>query len=168
MKTKASNQNRFIRIITIPIRVLGKAKDLYVKSMSQVGDRVSYGNVMGMPAAGHLSTLPKSFSVSSSRSDDNEDYAELMRAVSKRNDSLGNIAANSRAADMDYYRRQEQIRRSSIVAGSSVVPRSCSVGMGRIDEDAPSDFGAESLNVKSELMYPRSRSYAVTKRGAAF
>ncbi|THG04915.1 hypothetical protein TEA_005733 [Camellia sinensis var. sinensis] len=56
------------------------------------------------------------------------------------------------------------MRRSTAVG---VVPRSCSVGMGRIDEERPCEFGDNNyngVNVRKELLvYPRSRSYAVTK-----
>ncbi|CAL5412907.1 unnamed protein product [Camellia sinensis] len=55
--------------------------------------------------------------------------------------------------------------RRSTAAG--VVPRSCSVGMGSIDEERPCEFGDNNyngVNVRKELLvYPRSRSYAVTK-----
>ncbi|KAA8528447.1 hypothetical protein F0562_035802 [Nyssa sinensis] len=153
MRTKASNQNKFLRILTIPIRVLSKARDFYVRSMTDCAERVSYGNVMGGPA-GQLSSLPKSFSVSSSRSDDGEDLRELIRATSTR--SLGN------RVELDLYMKQ-QVKQSP-----AVVPRSCSVGMGRIDEDRPCDFGEDNVNVKAELLYPRSRSYAVTKRSVVF
>ncbi|GMP61755.1 hypothetical protein CsSME_00024094 [Camellia sinensis var. sinensis] len=56
------------------------------------------------------------------------------------------------------------MRRSTAVG---VVPRSCSVGMGRIDEERPYEFrdnNYNGVNVRKELLvYPRSRSYVVRK-----
>uniref|UniRef100_A0A5B7BAM2 Uncharacterized protein n=1 Tax=Davidia involucrata TaxID=16924 RepID=A0A5B7BAM2_DAVIN len=159
MRTKGSNQsNRFMRIITIPIRVLSKAKDFYVRSMTDCAERVSYGNVMGGPAGGQVSSLPKSFSVNSSRSNDSD---ELIRTTSARRSSMG-----INRVELDLYMQQQMRQQQSTVV---VVPRSCSVGMGRIDEDRPCDFGEDNhVHVKPDLFYPRSRSYAVTKRSVVY
>lgn len=55
---------------------------------------------------------------------------------------------------------------SSPAMASRRVPRSASVGMGRIDEDAPVSSFSDHMGtreVKSDhLMFPRSRSHAVT------
>ncbi|KAM7520921.1 hypothetical protein LguiB_019883 [Lonicera macranthoides] len=186
MRSKGSS--RLMRIITIPIRVLGKAKDFYVNSMIKCSDSASYGNLTGLSA-----TVPRSFSVSSSRSSsyDNEDLRELIRSASaSARTSMGrhnnnsnndnNIILSSMNVDL-YMMKQQQMRPSSgaMMMGSRRVPRSCSVGMGKIDEDMPYDFGEDQLgsisstvNVKSsssnELMYPRSRSYAVARRNVVF
>lgn len=149
MRTKAHNQNRFMRIITLPIRVLGKAKDLYVRGMTNCATR-GYGNNMGGPAG-----MPRSYSYASSRSNDNEDFRELVRAAS----------ANTLGHGVDLNALLQQ----SATEKSKVVPRSCSVGMARIDEDGPcNDFGEINFKAKADLMYPRSRSYAVTKRSVGF
>ncbi|PSR99923.1 3-isopropylmalate dehydratase large subunit like [Actinidia chinensis var. chinensis] len=155
MRTKTNHQNRFIRIITLPIRVLSRAKDFYVKSMVGCADRVSYGTPTGV-GSGQVSSLPKSFSVGSGRSSDNEDLRELIRAASTRRFGGG--------VETDLY-LQSQMR---LPATAAVVPRSCSVGMGRIDEDGPCDFGEVGVGVRPELVYPRSRSYAVPKRSVVF
>ncbi|KAF5955493.1 hypothetical protein HYC85_008349 [Camellia sinensis] len=159
MRTKASNHNRFMRFITIPIRALGKARDFYVRSITDCAERVSYGSAMGIQS-GPIHSLPKSFSVSSSSrssSADSDDLRELIRVASTRR--LG--------VDMDMDMQRRQMRRST---AAGVVPRSCSVGMGRIDEERPCEFGDNnynSVNVRKELLvYPRSRSYAVTKTSA--
>ena len=152
MRAKAQSQNRFMRIITIPIRVLSKARDFYVRSLRDAAERVSCGNAMGCPGA-HISTLPKSFSVSSSRSSDGEDVGSLSRSVS--------ASSSSNRVDMNVFLQPPRM-------GSRAAPRSCSVGMGRIDEDRPCDFEEDSFNVKPDFLYPRSRSYAVTNRGVGF
>jgi hypothetical protein len=43
------------------------------------------------------------------------------------------------------------------------MPRSHTVAIGRIDEEKPCDFDEEDVKVKTNV-YPRSRSYAVSKR----
>ncbi|CAK9143577.1 unnamed protein product [Ilex paraguariensis] len=160
MKTKVHHQNNFTRIITLPVRVFNKVVDFYVKSITNCGSRVSYGSVMGVPG-GHMYTLPRSFSVSSSLSNDSEDFRELIRVASVK--SLGN------RVNMDLYMQQEQKSQSqTTLIGSRGMPRSCSVGMGRIDEDKPCVFGEDNFNLNTELMFPRSRSYAVARRNVAF
>ncbi|KAJ6872024.1 hypothetical protein NC651_031199 [Populus alba x Populus x berolinensis] len=66
MKTKAQNQSKFMRVMTIPVRVLCKARDVYVKSMTDFSMRMSNGPSMALLAGQHP-PLPRSFSVGSSR-----------------------------------------------------------------------------------------------------
>ncbi|KAL0288662.1 UNVERIFIED_CONTAM: hypothetical protein Sangu_2648300 [Sesamum angustifolium] len=162
MRSRASHQNRILRIITIPVRALSRARDFYVRSLTDYADRMNYGNVIAVPGTSQVSTLPKSFSVSSARSSyENEDRGELVRASSAR--STGDKAA------MESYIKQ----RRTVMAGSGggpqgMPPRSSSVAMGRIDEDRPCCyFGEVNDNIgsgKNESKYPRSRSHAVTAR----
>ncbi|KAJ7952729.1 Usher syndrome type-1C protein-binding protein [Quillaja saponaria] len=79
-----------------------------------------------------------------------DDYKELIKAASTRN--FGN------KIELDILQKQQPIGRQS----PATVPRSQSVGIGRIDEDKPCDFG-EEFKLKND-MYPRSRSYTVLKR----
>ncbi|KAL8058662.1 hypothetical protein ABFX02_03G034400 [Erythranthe guttata] len=147
MKSKSSQRKLFMRIITTPIRALCKARDLYVRGLTEYGDRMNLGNVMAVQGTSQCSGLPRSFSVSTARSTQNEDLPELFRAASAR--STGN-----RADDMD------------CGAGPRAMPpRSSSVAMGRIDEDRPYiNFGDQDIfnSGKNGIMYPRSRSHAVT------
>ncbi|KAI3417377.1 uncharacterized protein J3R85_014505 [Psidium guajava] len=159
MRTKRHGHNRFVRIITIPLRALTKARDLYVRGLNYA-DRVHGG--VGCPA-GQLSAMPRSFSVSSSRpSSEADDLGELIRAASARN--FGN------KIDVDALLRQQQQRhlkqRPSSDWGPKVLPKSCSVAMGRIDEEEPSEFGDDGgVGAKKvDLLFPRSRSYAVGNR----
>lgn len=178
MKTK-SNQNRFLRIISIPLRALGKARDLYVRSMTNYADRGSCygGKVMGLPPSNYGANLPRSFSATSSRSNDSEDFRELLRAASTR------TLAETTKADLSLYIQQEMmLRRKQPSRGAAAAavfggggmqkmmpPRSCSVGMSRIDEEKPcsafeeeeeeeEDYNQNKKQKKS--VYPRSRSYA--------
>ncbi|KAH0695341.1 hypothetical protein KY285_022438 [Solanum tuberosum] len=150
MKNKGSHgQNRFIRILALPWKALIKARDCYVGTMTNY-------------AVVNPRSLPKSYSVTSStRSDNSEDFRELVRAASAR--SMGeNFELNLLIQQQIRQQLQQQMpsRRS--------VPRSVSVGMGRIDEDKPFVLGGQEEDVsimlmKNDLKYPRSRSHAVSK-----
>ncbi|GMY17390.1 hypothetical protein FCV25MIE_12629 [Fagus crenata] len=154
MRSKAHQQNKFVRFITIPIRVLCKARDFYVRSITDCAPRVGHSS----HPIGCTVMLPKSYSVSSSRSNDAEDLRELIRAASAR--TLADTI------DMEMILNKQQ----GMGMGSKRLPKCSSVGMGKIDEDRPCDFGkdADGVNVKADLLYPRSRSYAVTKRSVVF
>ncbi|KAK6237800.1 hypothetical protein QUC31_003269 [Theobroma cacao] len=156
MSKKASKESKLSRYLKAPLKILIKARDFYIKSMTEYSDRINYGTVMGCPT-GQVNTLPRSYSVSSAKSSNgDDDLRELIRAASTR--SLGN------KVQLDLLRRQQA--RQSPVTGANNVPRSHSVGIGRIDEDKPCDF-EEDIKVKTDAL-PRSRSYAVAKRNGAF
>ncbi|KAG6648852.1 uncharacterized protein LOC122314779 [Carya illinoinensis] len=146
---KGKYQNKFVRFLTTPIRILGKARDIYVRRITDCATGVSYGQAMGCSAA-----LPKSFSVSSSRSNDGEDLRELIRAASVR--------TLIERIDMDVILKQQGAANPT---GSKGLPKCSSVGMGKIDEDRPCDFG---VGAKADLLYPRSRSYAVTNTSSVY
>ena len=153
MRSKGQGQNKFIRIISTPIRVLGKARDMYVRSITKCGHNMNYSNPVD--AAGRFTALPRSYSAATSMSGgDSEDFAELMRAASAR--TLVN------RIDVDLVLKQQQQP-----VGSNGLPKSVSVGMGRIDEDKPYDLGEGDVPVVPDP-YPRSKSYAVGKRSVVF
>ncbi|XP_022765949.1 uncharacterized protein LOC111310821 [Durio zibethinus] len=158
MRSKGHGQNKFVRFITVPFRALGKARDLYVRSLTSCASSVSFGQGSG-DYTGQYSGLPRSFSASSAISNDNEDLRELIRAASVR--SLGH------ENEIEMF-LQEQLRQMR----SKGLPKSCSVGMGRIDEDKPCEFEENEAAVvekkKQDFLYPRSKSYAVTKRSVSF
>lgn len=158
-------------MISTPIRVLGKAKDLYVRSMTRCGQTPSF--------APPPSDMPRSFSVASSRSsaDGGDDFRELIRAASAR--TLGHSFEKDLLQQL---KAQHAAMAEEAAAAKGVVPRSCSAGMARIDEDAPCERFDEGGEVEVEashaavstgrkmkrnnLVYPRSRSYAVPKASA--
>ncbi|KAB2058280.1 hypothetical protein ES319_A11G225000v1 [Gossypium barbadense] len=97
-------------------------------------------------STGQLNTFPRSYSVSSTRSGNgNDDLRELIRAASTR--SLDN---NNRV-QLDLVRRQKARQ-------SLKMPRSHSVGIGRIDEDRPCDFDED---IKVNIDYVPRKSHAV-------
>ncbi|GLJ28422.1 hypothetical protein SUGI_0559250 [Cryptomeria japonica] len=115
-----------------PLRYLAKARDFYIKSISECAGRANYSG-LGVSTVG----LPKSFSNSSLRNDD--EFAELIRAASQRS-------------------------KSSPVAQQKVIPQSFSTNtapsVGRIDEDSPCYFGGSFRKnaVQPNLRFPRTRS----------
>jgi hypothetical protein len=150
MTSKVKKQSKLVYFALTPIRILKKATDFYMKSMEDFAGRVGYGGAVGGQAG--VTRLPKSFSVNSSHSSDDEDSSRLLRSVSRRN--------------VDMHRQQVVIRQSNM-GGNGMGMRSCSVGLGkigRIDEDMPCYFEEDEINVKAEL-YPRSKSYAVQRNG---
>ncbi|XAR57697.1 hypothetical protein NMG60_11025940 [Bertholletia excelsa] len=153
-KATKSKEGTLSRCLKAPFRFLGKFRDLYINSMTQCAGRVECGGAMGGPGTQISTQLPRNFSVSSERSTaKDEDLAELIRIASTR--SLGN------KVELELHRRQQQSQK----AAATGMPRSqtvgIGVGIGRIDEDAPCEFG--DVKVNAELC-PRSRSYAVSKR----
>ena len=159
-KIKGGKESKFTRVMKAPLRALIKARDFYIQSMTQCSGHFDYGAAMGCPTA-QVSTLPRSFSVSSTKSTNStDDFRELVKVASTR--SLGD------KIELDFLKKQQlqqQGHRKSPVAviGSNVLPRSQSVGFDRIDEDKPSEF-EENVKVIRTDVYPRSRSYAVHKR----
>jgi hypothetical protein len=132
-----SKPSRLTRLLFAPIRALGRVRDFYVRGMTGCAGHMHYGSGFGYDAY----NLPRSFSTTSDRvGASDEDLRELIRAAS-----------------------QKQARGSGL---NGLPPRSRSVAVGRIDEDAPFDFGiANSLDVGSNLLFPRSQSYATGRIG---
>ncbi|KAH6796144.1 hypothetical protein C2S51_037130 [Perilla frutescens var. frutescens] len=158
MKSKASQQNRFLRIITVPVRALSRARDFYVRSLSDYADKMNYGTAMPIPVTSQVTALPKSFSVSSARS---HEFENMVRASSTR--TMGD------RVDIDSYIKQQMRMNAGPppVGPRAMPPRSTSVAMGRIDEDGPAYFGDDNgglINTRNEIKYPRSRSHAVSAR----
>ncbi|CAN4122536.1 unnamed protein product [Withania somnifera] len=149
MKSKGGHgQNRFMRILALPWKALVKARDCYVGTMTNY-------------AVVNPRSLPKSYSVTSTRSDNSEDFRELVRAASARSMGRENFELNLLIQQQIRQQLQQQMP-------SRRVPRSVSVGMGRIDEDKPFVLGEQEADIsmmlmKNELKYPRSRSHAVSK-----
>ncbi|XP_030528643.1 uncharacterized protein LOC115739601 [Rhodamnia argentea] len=140
-----------------PLRALSRARDLYVRSLLSCASAVGSGHV-ACPG-GQLEPLPRSFSVGSSRLDGDDDFRELVRAASAK----GGLGYS--AEDLDAALRQIRKNRPAVGQGARVLPKSCSVGMGRIEEERECDVGDE----KERESVRRSRSYAVVdSRGAGF
>jgi hypothetical protein len=155
---KPSKESKLKRILKVPLKILTSARDFYMKGMTEYSDQVY---VMSNPT-GNLNNMPRSYSVSSSKSNHfDDDYRELIRAASTRS-TLG------RSNNMDVRARQQYITRDKKSAAEVAdnMSRSRSVAIGRIDEETSTcDFDEDQdVKAKTGQVYPRSRSYAVSKR----
>ncbi|XP_054789937.1 uncharacterized protein LOC129303825 [Prosopis cineraria] len=157
MRSKGQSQNVFVRFITSPFRALGRARDFYVRSITKCGHNMNYSNPVD--AAGRFAAFPRSYSANTSRSEESEDFAELVRAASART-MVDRI-------DMDLVLKRHATAQKQQSVESTGLPKSTSVGMTKIDEDKPYDFADGGVNSAPDL-YPRSRSYAVGKRNVVF
>ncbi|KAF3439078.1 hypothetical protein FNV43_RR17353 [Rhamnella rubrinervis] len=149
----AKEGSKLSRMMKCFVRVFAKMRDSYVQGMTECSGKFDYGTPITGSA---LATLPRSYSVSSTRSNDDEDFRELVRAASRR--CLGD------KLEADLLRKQQAGNKPPMGGGvPNNMPRSQSVGIGRIDEDGPCDFEGDA-KLKTDLLYPRSRSYAVNSR----
>ncbi|GAB4839284.1 hypothetical protein Ancab_028811 [Ancistrocladus abbreviatus] len=168
--TNGGQGSKIMRIIAMPIRLLAKARDFYVNSMNNYADGGCYGGAALGPMTGD--PLPRSFSVSSTRSDGSDDLSDLVRAASTKV-----LLERIDLSCLEQREKQGQLKGAAATAavGLKRVPRSASVGMAMIDEEKASDFeendGDRNVNLKKEKkkkhgLFGRSRSYAVstTKR----
>ncbi|KAG8384255.1 hypothetical protein BUALT_Bualt04G0099100 [Buddleja alternifolia] len=151
---RAPKQSLLIRFIRSPIWILTQVRDLYVQSLTGAG-HVSYGNSMGCPTP-HIPSLPRSTSVNLSNSNYGTTEAELRDLIR---------AASTRGGGA----RAELFRSKSTPLGGGgggpPVPRSNTVGFGRIDEDKPFEYEEDDVGLlRGGGGYPRSRSYAVSRR----
>ncbi|KAL6838586.1 hypothetical protein ACP4OV_031642 [Aristida adscensionis] len=133
-KKEGGGGGKLGRWLAAPVRALSRACDSYVRRMSACAGRMpthaagTYGGRGGFtPGSMHAAT----FSSRSSRrgggggGGDDEDVNELVRAMSQK-------------------KKQASSGRGEDVAAAVAVPvRSRSVAVGRIDEDAPCEFGAD-------------------------
>ncbi|OIW20873.1 hypothetical protein TanjilG_24951 [Lupinus angustifolius] len=154
MKSKEHKQCLFARIIASPIKAFGKARDMYVRSVTKCGQ--SMCSNVPMDGFGGYSTFPRSYSTgSSTRSEENDDFAELIRVASAR--TMGDRIGMS--LDMKKHQQQQQQRqKQQQQKASKGLLKSSSVGLAKIDEDKPFE----------QDYYPRSRSHAVGKTNSAF
>ncbi|GLJ28385.1 hypothetical protein SUGI_0558620 [Cryptomeria japonica] len=128
-----------------PIPYLVKVRDYYVKSFTECAGRSN-----GLPPKGPgVASLPKSFSTSSSRND--EDFMELVRAASQR--SHPHLSRSSSA-------QQEQDHFPRSFSSASTAP-----SVERIDEDSPAYFSGSFKKTfpEADLRFPRSHSYSTAQ-----
>ncbi|KAL8232667.1 hypothetical protein R6Q57_002445 [Mikania cordata] len=162
---KKNRKNLFIRIITTPYRAICKAKDLYIRSITDCANHSTYG----MAPVSHGDPLSRTTSSSSfaASTTASEDLRELIRANSLARMTDLKMTPGPEMTGSSYTKQYVMTKHSSPAWGSGRVPRSASVGMGRIDEDVPvtgfpcdEDSGRKVNSDRS--MFPRSRSHALT------
>jgi hypothetical protein len=145
-KKDSSKGSKLSRYMKAPLRILKKVRDMYVHGMIQCSHDLAYVDHVTMGCPTQFYSLPRSFSVNSTTSTtSNDDFKELVRAASIkiRDDN-----------------------RDEMVAEAMKVSRSCSVGIGRIEEDKVCEFEDHDDIKAKPLLYSRSRSCAI-RRGAS-
>lgn len=157
MGKKVSKGSRLSRCVKAPFKVLACARNLYIRGINECAGRMSSSTVIVFPTA-QVSRLPKTYSVSSSKSARDQDLSDLVRVA-----SLMSLRSTNKI-ELDPLRRQPS--RESPVTGANVIPRTMTPGIGRIDEEKPCEFG-EDVKVNTDA-FPRSRSYAVRRKTGAF
>ncbi|KAL1194384.1 hypothetical protein V5N11_017852 [Cardamine amara subsp. amara] len=178
MGKRGQKQNKFFKIITMPLKVLGKARDLYMRSITGCAARTHYSSAVDTASAPFPRSRSTSSAFSSSassrrRTSDfnfDDDYSELLRAASVR--SLGHKNEIDMIIHQQLMQRQQlQGNHVAVAAAAKAgLPKSSSVGMpmARIDEEDEEEGSLKNLKKGSDFLYPRSRSHAVTIRGSKF
>lgn len=156
-KSKARPMRSFYKCIKAlsPIPYLTRARDFYVRNITQCAGNSSYVGIAGAPGA--TMVLPKSFSAnSSSGREDNDDYSELVRAASQR--GRPTPIRITKLSD-----HQPFPRSFSTSMATDYRHRSHQLDVGKIDEESPCYFsGSFRKTVDEDLRYPRSRSCSST------
>nr|XP_043617740.1 uncharacterized protein LOC122589506 [Erigeron canadensis] len=157
MRSKTRTQNKPVTIIWIiktPIRVLCKAKDYYIKGITNFS--TNYNRPMMIfeePNRSCNTQLPRSFSatmLSDNRNVSDQPSGGLIRASST---SVTQISI----ADIERYVLQKQNQElQSSVSSRKVVARNCSVAMVRIDEDRANSFRDDFALYKNNLVVNNS------------
>uniref|UniRef100_A0A0A0KLJ6 Uncharacterized protein n=2 Tax=Cucumis sativus TaxID=3659 RepID=A0A0A0KLJ6_CUCSA len=144
-KKKMNKGSKLSQLARASSRLLSKVRDFYIRSLTDCSNHLDYGMALSGPGGQVPINLPRSYSVGSSAASSHggDDYSELLRAASVR--SLG------KKVELDLEARKSPKN----------VPRSQSVGIGRIDEDKTYEFEDEFKGSNLNNLYPRSKSYAV-------
>ncbi|PIM98313.1 hypothetical protein CDL12_29205 [Handroanthus impetiginosus] len=153
MRITQNKQSRLRHLIGTPKRFLRMARDFYVDSMVNFDGKVANANVVPQP--------PKTFGGYSSGKvlNDDENLEELRRSFSKK--------YSWSSVEFDKGCLNEGCKR---VSGYSAMDRSYSIALGKIgtiDEEEPCDF-QEKVFVRSEILLPRSKSHAVTRKNGFY
>ncbi|KAL2504733.1 Uncharacterized protein Adt_20354 [Abeliophyllum distichum] len=107
MQRKSKKESKVRWLIKAPVRVLSKARDLYVQSLSGCAGEV-HSSVLGWPASLQLTNLPESFSGNSSFSNNDDVYATTASSKS--------LTSN---IEWESLRRLRQQSEPNVVAGRS-------------------------------------------------
>ncbi|KAL9239857.1 hypothetical protein vseg_014136 [Gypsophila vaccaria] len=152
---KKTSQNKFIKLIKMPIKALGRARDSYVRTMNKYADMGTYDG-LGWGGPVYVDPMPRSVSASTMRTvNTDRDFKELVRAAStgslKNRNILVTGLSNGSASGT-----------STLIKGSHVesgrhrdVTRCGSVVMAKIEEDEPSSYDDdvdENVTEKSKLL----------------
>ncbi|XP_064979807.1 uncharacterized protein LOC135622096 [Musa acuminata AAA Group] len=126
--------SRLGRCMKAPLRMLCRARDMYVRGLNAFADHMQHGAAMAYPA---MASTNYSFPPARAIAGDDDDLRELIRAA-----SLARARTLPRRA-----------------APAPAVRKSQSMAIGRIDEDKPCLSFDDDVEVGSSLVFARrSRS----------
>ncbi|KAM1863071.1 hypothetical protein ACFX14_003460 [Malus domestica] len=167
--SQAKKQSKLMYIVCAPIRILTKARNFYMRGLEDCAGKVGYGGggVSGYTAS---QVLPRSFSVNSSSSNDDEDLSQLLRTASSKRSNAEKERVNNNMKSVgssDVHRRPIVGQPSNTMNGMGMRSYSVGLKMGIIDEEKACSFREDEVDVKADL-YPRSRSYAVRRSNVGF
>ncbi|KAI3526658.1 hypothetical protein L1887_05918 [Cichorium endivia] len=150
MRNKATSQKKPVKIVWIimtPIRALCKAKDIYVKGITNFSNTYNRPVMIMEDANRTTMQLPRSFSTTMLPNDHSrhQQPGDLIRA-----NSTG--TTHTTMADLERYMIHKQNQQLQPCASRKGVPRSCSAGMGRIDEDRVSSFRDDCILYKNKVV----------------
>lgn len=135
MRSQKNNESKLSHYIGAPKKFLKRARDFYVEAMVNIDGKVGF-------TAQPIAPLPRKFDSRPQRhSSESEDIPRVRRSMSVRN--TGSKKETEKSVEVRCY---------------SVM------GLGRIgtiEEDRSYEFEEESNSTKNDLLYARSKSYAV-------
>ncbi|KAJ6722239.1 hypothetical protein OIU74_006940 [Salix koriyanagi] len=148
LNKKSRKESTLKKILKVPLRVLARAMDFYMKGMAEYSDQVC---VMSCPT-GNFNNMPRSYSVSSTNPNHlDDDHRDLLRAASTRS----NLGSRNKKINVDVPARQQCSHTKSATRVGDNMPRSHSVPpIGRIDEETPCDFDEEDVKSKRLILCP--------------
>lgn len=154
MAKKDGKETKYARYFKAPIRVLTKARDFYVQTMLDWAARGEYGSARGYCVNAPFYNPPGTLNFGSAKnSTQNEDLTELVRAASARN--------LSNRVQSEILQRPRHVKLPAASRRSLRWTRS--VGIGRIEEDRPCEFGQEVTVETRHVEYGRRRNCIVSK-----
>ena len=178
MRSKSTSQKKAVMIIWIfktPIRALCKAKNLYVKGITNFS--TTYNQPTMIIKDANKPSLHRSFSTTAMESNNHsrQPSGDLIRANSTSTIQVGRVDVEHyiiQQQQHQHQQQQEQEQQQQLYGSRKRVPRSCSLGMGRIDEDRVSSFRNDNINgsesklvIKdNDLRISRNRSYTSDSR----
>ncbi|KAK9682606.1 hypothetical protein RND81_10G085100 [Saponaria officinalis] len=133
-KKGKSCQNKFMKIIKMPIKALGKARDCYVRTMNNYADTGTYEG-LGWGGPVYNDPIPRSLSTTRTRSGEmDHDLRELVRTASTGAlENRVNMTSIVISSSNEKCNRPMQNKKGTLC--SKGTPRSANVVMAKIEEN---------------------------------
>ena len=125
------------RIIKTPIRAMSKVLDAYVRGANNFSN--TYNKPLRTMESIHESQQLRRTTTNKMPYNEEPPESALVRSISTAVTGSSRTS-NLNIAELDAYIKEHSNKKLQSFAASKGMPRSCSVGMGRIDEDRASSF----------------------------